>query len=136
MNYWLLKTEPNDYSYTDLVIAGTDIWDGVRGHQAQSNIKQMSAGDLAFIYHTGKEKAIVGIAEIASAPFPDPTNTSYQAVEIQAQARLSHPVTLHTIKASPLFAQWALVRQPRLSVMPVLATHWQDVLNLANQQSM
>ncbi|MCR3922421.1 MAG: EVE domain-containing protein [Firmicutes bacterium] len=131
MNYWLLKTEPNDYSYADLVTAGSDVWDGVRNHQAQSNLRKMTVGDLAFIYHTGKEKAIIGVADVIAAAFPDPTNVSYQAVKLRAQYRLPQPVTLKEIKALPQFAHWALVRQARLSVMPVTPAHWHEVINLA-----
>jgi predicted RNA-binding protein with PUA-like domain len=131
MSYWLLKTEPEDYSYADLVQAGTDIWDGVRNRQAQKNLRAMTPGDLAFIYHTGKEKAVVGVGEIVSMPLPDPTDTAYTAVSLQAVRRLQRPVTLKEIKEAPLFADWALVRQPRLSVMPVSPEHWQNVLDLA-----
>ena len=133
MNYWLLKTEPEDFSYTDLVMAGQEIWDGVRSRQAQSNFRKMSPGDLAFIYHTGKEKAIVGVAEIVSGTIPDTTDPAWQAVKVRARHSLPRPVTLKEIKEAPQFDGWALVRQPRLSVMPVSPAHWQLILDMANR---
>ncbi|EEG79044.1 EVE domain-containing protein [Dethiobacter alkaliphilus] len=133
MNYWLLKTEPEDYSFADLKQAGMDVWDGVRNRQAQKNIRAMSPGDQAFIYHTGNEKAIVGVAEIVSIPFSDPTDDQFHAVNVRAQHALPRPVTLKEIKEAPQFEKWALVRQPRLSVMPVSAKHWQQVIELSKE---
>jgi predicted RNA-binding protein with PUA-like domain len=133
MNYWLLKTEPEDYSFTDLAKAETDTWDGVKNHQAQKNIRAMTPGDLVFIYHTGREKAVVGVGEVVSLPFADPTDEKFTAVTIRARYQLSRPVTLAEIKETPQFAGWALVRQPRLSVMPVSQTQWQGVLDLAQR---
>ena len=131
MNYWLLKTEPEDFSYADLVANDQETWNGVRNRQAQSNIRKMAPGELAFIYHTGKVKAVVGVAEIKSVPFPDPTDQAFHAVKVSARYPLPRAVTLKEIKEAPQFAGWALVRQPRLSVMPVSLTHWQGVLDLA-----
>jgi predicted RNA-binding protein with PUA-like domain len=131
MAYWLLKTEPENYAYADLAKAGTDIWDGVRNRQTQTFLQAMEPGDLAFIYHTGKEKTVVGVAEIVSGPFPDPAAPDFTAVSLRAVGKLSRPVTLKEIKEAPQFADWALVRQSRLSVMPVPAEHWADVYRLA-----
>lgn len=130
MNYWLLKTEPNDYSYADLVRDGRAMWDGVRNHTAQRHMRSMQPGDLAFIYHTGKEKAIVGIAEVMSLACPDPTadDPKWQAVDVAPREALAHPVTLQEIKSWPELAEWELVRLPRLSVMPVPEQAWQMVL--------
>lgn len=131
MNYWLLKTEPEDYAYANLAAMVMDTWEGVRNRQAQKHIRSMVPGDLAFIYHTGKEKAVVGVAEVVSLPFPDPLDPTFSAVSVRALYPLPRPITLREIKEAPQFAPWALVRQPRLSVMPVSPAHWQDVLNLA-----
>lgn len=134
MNYWLLKTEPDDFSYQDLKQAGMDVWDGVRNRQAQKHIRAMNPGDQAFIYHTGKEKTIVGVAEIISAPLPDPTDADFHAVNLRALYPLPRAVSLREIKKTPQFAEWALVRQSRLSVMPVSKEHWQAIIRLAEKQ--
>lgn len=131
MNYWLLKTEPDDYSFDDLKQAGMDIWDGVRNRQAQKNIRSMKPGDQAFIYHTGDEKAIVGVGEISSAPFTDPADEQFHTVNVRAVHPLLRPVTLKEVKEAPQFEQWALVRQPRLSVMPVPAEHWRQIIEMS-----
>jgi predicted RNA-binding protein with PUA-like domain len=130
MNYWLLKTEPGDFSYMDLQRAGVEDWDGVRNAKAQKHLRQMQPGDLTFIYHTGGEKAIVGVAQIESTAFPDPTDTAYSAIRVRALYALQNRVTLKEIKADPQFAGWELVRLPRLSLMPVPASHWRAILSL------
>ena len=133
MNYWLLKTEPDDYSYADLVEHGRDMWDGVRNHTAQRHLRSMQPGDLAFIYHTGKERAVVGIAEVMASAYPDPTSDDpkWQAVDVAAREALARPVTLKEVKSWPELADWELVRLPRLSVMPVPKQAWQMVLAAA-----
>lgn len=133
MKRWLLKTEPEDFSYHDLEQKGPETWDGVRNRQAQSFIRAMNPGDLTFIYHTGREKAIVGVGEVRSEPFPDPTDSRFLAVTVTPRYRLPRPVTLKEIKEAPQFAGWALVRQPRLSVMPVLPEIWQAVEEMSNR---
>jgi predicted RNA-binding protein with PUA-like domain len=134
MAYWLVKTEPDDYSYTDLARAGTDTWDGVRNRQAQKYLGEMRPQDRVFIYHTGREKAVVGVAEVDSLPFPDPLDPTYLAVSLRVLQPLARAVTLREIKEAPRFAQWALVRQPRLSVMPVPEEYWLDVLDRGSLQ--
>ena len=134
MKYWLLKTEPEDYSFADLQAAGEDTWDGVRNRVAQKHLRAMAAGDLAFIYHTGKEKAVVGVAEITKAAYPDPGDPAFVAVSVRPRHPLQQPVTLKEIKAAPAFAGWELVRLPRLSVMPVPPQHWQAVYTLAGRE--
>lgn len=135
MHYWLLKTEPDDYAYADLFAAGSDTWDGVRNRKAQNYIRQMKPGDLLFIYHTGKEKAITGVAEVVSLPFADPADPDFTAISVKALRRLQRPVTLREIKKLPQFADWELVRLPRLSVMPVTARHWQEILGLSSENA-
>jgi predicted RNA-binding protein with PUA-like domain len=131
MAYWLMKTEPGEYSYFDLEQAGQDVWDGVKNFAALKNIKNMHPGDLAFIYHTGKEKSLVGIAEIISEPYPDPKQPNLLNIRIAPKYRLSQPVSLAAIKKDPVFAGWELVRLPRLSVMPVPNELWPKIHQMA-----
>ncbi len=132
MANWLLKTEPKEYSYDDLEKAGRDVWDGVRNPTALAHLRCMRQGDRAFIYHTGSEKAVVGLAEVVSEPYPDPAAGGPRVVvDVSPLGRLPRPVTLAEIKARPEFAGWELVRLPRLSVMPVSPERWQRILELA-----
>lgn len=133
MSYWLVKTEPETYSYADLEKLGRDRWNGVKNPVALKHLGQMKVGDLLFIYHTGKEKAIVGVGQVVSAPYPDPTedNPRLLIVDVTPLYRLQRPVSLKEIKALPEFAQWELVRMSRLSVMPVPDDHWVKILGLA-----
>lgn len=128
--YWLLKTEPNEYSYDNLEDEGRTVWDGVRNPVAQKHMRAVEAGDQVFIYHTGKEKAIVGIARIESSAYQDP-DSKLAVFEISSQGRLARPVTLAEIKASGEFAGWELVRLPRLSVMPVTRRIWSNILRIS-----
>jgi predicted RNA-binding protein with PUA-like domain len=126
---WLLKTEPDDYSWENLIKENNAVWDGVKAPAAIKNIKQMKPGDLALIYHTGKERAIIGIAEIGSYPINDPDDNNKLIFKINAIEKLPKAVTLKQIKESGMFADWDLVRLPRLSVMPVTPEQWETVLN-------
>jgi len=129
-NYWLLKTEPSTYSYGDLEKQGTAVWDGVSNPVALRNLRGMAVGDQCFIYHTGDEKRIVGIARVTKAAYPDPKGTDPKlvVVDLVPVERVARPVTLHEVKADARFADWELVRQGRLSVMPVTAERWQRIL--------
>jgi predicted RNA-binding protein with PUA-like domain len=126
---WLLKTEPTDYSYDQLEQDGRTRWDGVSNPAALKNIRAMKAGDRAFLYHTGKEKAIVGVVEIVTAAYADPESKSSKlvVVDIEPRLRLGRPVTLTEIKALPAFEGSPLVRQGRLSVVPLTADQWKTV---------
>lgn len=126
MGYWLLKTEPSTYSWSDLVKAKRATWDGVKNPTALRNMREMKVGDLAFIYHTGDTKAIVGIAKVVKAAYPDPKagDDSLVVVDLEPVKPLKAPVTLASVKADKQYAAWALVRIPRLSVMPVAPEHW------------
>jgi predicted RNA-binding protein with PUA-like domain len=132
-NYWILKTEPTTYSYGDLVRDKSTAWDGVKNNLALKHIKQMSPGDEALIYHSGKEKAAVGLARIKSVAYPDPgaNDPKLFVMDIEAAGGLSRPVTLKEIKADPAFKDLALVRMPRLSVVPATAAQWKRLLKLA-----
>ena len=131
MNYWLLKTEPEDYSYRDLAKVGRDTWDGVRNFQARSHIKGMSQGDLAFVYHTGKMRQIVGIARVVSEPYKDPEDSRFLWVDVEALSPLPVPVSLAQVKGDARFADWELVRISRLSVMPVPPGIWAAILEMS-----
>lgn len=119
MNYWLLKTEPETYSWNDLEKSPQAVWDGVRNFQARSNLKAMKKGDLAFIYHTGDEKAIVGIAKVVKEGYPEPKDKDWIAVDLKAEKKLKKPITLAQVKADKRLADMVLVRVSRLSVQPV-----------------
>lgn len=133
MAYWLLKTEPDDYSWYDLVRDGTTTWNGITNAQALINLRAMQIGDQALIYHTGEQRAAVGIAQIITASYPDPqaNNPKIVVVDVQPVRPLEHPVTLAQIKAESTLAQWLLVRQSRLSVVPCSPEQWVWVLNRA-----
>lgn len=137
VRHWLLKSEPNVYAWADLVRDGTTRWDGVRNHAAALHLKAMAAGDLALFYHSGGERACVGVARVTRTAYPDPTDAAgrFVAVEVEAVEPLDHPVTLAAIKADARLARMELVRQSRLSVSPVSAVEWDIVTKLALGQS-
>lgn len=134
MAYWLLKTEPSVYSFDDLVREKKGVWDGVRNSLALKYMRAMEKGDLAFIYHSGKVRSIVGIAEITSDPHPDPRQdkTSRVVVNLRPVQRLTHPVTITAVKLSGEMADSPLVRISRLSVMPVTEAQWRSLLTMSH----
>ncbi len=117
MNYFLAKTDPETYSIADLEREQRTVWDGVRNPQAIRAIREMRPGDRVFIYHSGGDAAVVGLAAVAGAPRPDPKDAKLAVVEIEFESLLKPPTTLADIKKSGLFQDWALVRQGRLSTM-------------------
>lgn len=131
--YWLLKTEPTVYSHEDLVKEKKTVWSGVSNNAALKHMRSMKKGDLAFIYHTGDEKAVVGIAEVLSGPYADPGghDPKLVVVDLKPKEPLKHPVSLAAIKADPRFAGFELVRIPRLSVMPVGKPVWDAILRMS-----
>lgn len=133
MAYWLVKSEPSTYSYSDLVREKKATWDGVSNNLALKHIRSMKKGDLAFMYHSGAEKAIVGIAELTSNPYPDPTLKIEKlvVVDLKPKEKLKNPVTLAAVKAHKDLAQFELVRMSRLSVMPVSAAQWKTLLAMS-----
>lgn len=131
MNYWLLKTEPDSYSWNDLVNDKKTVWDGVRNFQARSNIKKMEKGDVVFIYHTGDEKAIVGQAHVTKAAFPDPKDAEWVAVELSPDKPLKKPVSLAQIKSDKRLSDMVLVRASRLSVQPVKPEEYKLITGLS-----
>ncbi len=126
---WLLKTEPGDYSWDALAKAGRARWDGVRNPAALRNLAAMKLGDRVLVYHTGDEKAVVGVAEVVKAAYPDPKypDGKLVVVDLEARAPLARPVTLAEMKALAEFKDSPLVRQGRLSVVPITAAQWKAV---------
>jgi predicted RNA-binding protein with PUA-like domain len=126
MANWLVKSEPSKYSWEKLVAEDRTHWDGVRNFQASNNLKAMKKGDRVFFYHSNEGLAIVGIAEVARDYYPDPSDKSgrFGMVDLKPVMPMRRPVTLAEIKAEPRLADFALVRQSRLSVMPVTSTEW------------
>lgn len=127
-----MKSEPEEYSFSDLMREGRAVWEGVRNPQAQKYLRQMQVGEEVLYYHTGKERAIVGVARVVRAAFPDPTDPRYVAVELEGVRGLERPVPLSEIKADTFFKDFALVRQSRLSVMPVSPEVWEKILEKAS----
>jgi predicted RNA-binding protein with PUA-like domain len=134
MARWLLKTEPDCYSWDQLTQDKKTVWDGVNNALALKHIRTMKKGDLALIYHTGVERAAVGIAEIVSAPYPDPKegDDRLAVVDIRPKKKLRCPVPLSQIKADPTFEGWDLLRIGRLSVVPVPEAMWERIEELAD----
>ena len=135
MAYFLLKSEPSVYSYSDLMRDKQTIWDGVRNPYAVRNIRAAKIGDLAFIYHTGEEKQVVGIAEIVSEPDNDPESDDPRlwVFEVRAKRKLKKPVTLAEVKADKRFKDSTLVRAPRLSVQPMPENLWNAILEMSEK---
>lgn len=136
-NYWIVKTEPSTYSYDDLERQQTAVWDGVKNNLALKHLREMKPGDQVLVYHTGDEKAVVGLAEVASQPYPDPKqkDPKLTVVDLRAQGRLPRAVSLAEIKKDRAFADLALVRIGRLSVMPASADQFKRLLKLGGQKS-
>ena len=134
MNYWLIKSEPSTYSWNDLAATKSDIWSGVRNYAARLNLRAMQKGDLCLFYHSGDESAVVGIAKVVKAAYPDPTATEgdWSAVDVAAVKKLKNPVPLKEIKKDTSLADMALVRISRLSVSPVTEFQYHKILAMAN----
>ncbi|NVJ98864.1 MAG: EVE domain-containing protein [Alphaproteobacteria bacterium] len=133
MAFWLVKSEPEDWSWDDQCGVATEPWTGVRNHQAQKNMRAMSLGDDVFFYHSGKAREIVGICRVAKDPYPDPTDDSgkFCLVDLAQVKPVNIPVKLADIKAVPELAHLALVRQARLSVMPIDEPSWSLLCRMA-----
>jgi predicted RNA-binding protein with PUA-like domain len=135
MAYWLMKSEPESYGWSDLVRDGGTEWDGVRNNAARLHLKTMKPGDEAFFYHSMSDKAVVGIMRIARAAKPDPKDADWVTVRVEPVHKLERPVTLAEIKAEPTLARMELIRQSRLSVAPVRDDEWAKVLEMARRPS-
>ena len=134
--YWILKTEPTTYSFERLTKDRRTVWDGVRNPLALKHLGEMAVGDQVLIYHTGDEKAAVGLARVVRAAYPDPKakDPKLVVVELEAGHPLPKPVTLAAVKADPAFADLALVRMGRLSVVPVKPEQWKRLLAMADEK--
>ena len=135
MNYWLLKSEPDVWSLTQQEKAGIKgaIWDGVRNYQARNNLMKMKKKDLCFFYHSVSEKSIVGIVEVVKEHYLDPTDSKkkFVAVDVKAIKKLKNPVTLEVIKNNKKLKNIALIKQSRLSVMPLEKTEWDEIIKIS-----
>jgi predicted RNA-binding protein with PUA-like domain len=131
MNYWLVKTEPETYSWDDLVKEKKGVWDGVRNFQARSHMKAMKKGDIVCVYHTGDVKSIVGIAKVVTDPYPEPKDVAWTAVDLSPDKKLKKPISLAQVKADKKLANMVLVRASRLSVQPVKEEEFKYILTLS-----
>jgi predicted RNA-binding protein with PUA-like domain len=131
--YWILKSEPETFSWATLVADGSTQWDGVRNHQAKNFLKAMAVGDIALFYHSVSDRALVGLCQITQAHYPDPTDPKWLAVEVKPLRPLARPISLAEFKADPDLSQTALVRQSRLSVIPLSPAAYERILVLESQ---
>ena len=134
MKYWLLKSEPDTWSWDNQVKEGASMWDGVRNYQARNNLKEMKKNDLCFFYHSVTERSIVGIVKIVKEYYPDPTDKTgrFVVVDVKAIKKLKNPVSLDQIKKNSKLQDIALVKQSRLSVMSLKKTEWDIIIKMSN----
>ena len=134
MKYWLLKSEPNAWSWDNQVKEGASMWDGVRNYQARNNLKEMKKNDLCFFYHSVTERSIIGIVKVVKEYYPDPTDKTgrFVVVDVNATNKLKNPVSLDQIKEVNKLKDIALVKQSRLSVMPLKKTEWDIIIKMSN----
>ena len=133
MKYWLLKSEPNTWSWSDQVREGASMWDGVRNYQARNNLKKMKKGDHCFFYHSVTERSIVGIVKVVKEYYDDPTDSTgkFVVVDVKAIEKLKNPVTLDKIKKVNKLKNILLIKQSRLSVMPITKTEWREIIKIS-----
>ena len=134
MKYWLLKSEPDAWSWDNQVKEGASMWDGVRNYQARNNLKEMKKNDLCFFYHSVTERSIIGIVKVIKEYYPDPTDKTgrFVVVDVKATKKLKNPVSLDQIKENSKLKDIALVKQSRLSVMPLKKTEWEIIIKMSN----
>ncbi len=135
INYWLLKSEPSTWSWKNQLNTKVDMWDGVRNYQARNNLMKMNKGDMCFFYHSVSEKSIVGIVEVVKSHYPDPTDKKgrFVVVDVKAKNTLKHPVTLEQIKQNNKLLNIPLIKQSRLSVMPITKCEWKEIIRLSKK---
>ena len=131
MNYWMVKQEPEAYSFDDLIKDGSTDWTGVRNYQARNNLMSMKKGDQLLFYHSVSEKAVVGTAKVSKAHFPDPTDEKWAAVEVQPAKKFKKPVTLAAIKSNLALANLGLLRQSQLSVVAITKDEFEEILSMS-----
>ena len=134
INYWLLKSEPETWSWDNQVKEGASMWDGVRNYQARNNLKKMKKNDLCFFYHSVSERSIIGIVKVVKEYYQDPTDKTerFVVVDVKATKRLKNPVSLNQIKENNKLKDIALIKQSRLSVMPLKKTEWDLIIKMSN----
>ena len=134
MKYWLLKSEPSAWSWDNQVKEGPSMWDGVRNYQARNNLKEMKKNDLCFFYHSVTERNVVGIVKVVKEHYPDPTDKTrrFVVVDVKVVKKLKNPVSLDQIKENNKLKDIALVKQSRLSVMPLKKTEWDIIIKMSN----
>ena len=135
VNYWLLKSEPSTWSWEDQVRAGVEMWDGVRNYQARNNLMSMRKKDLCFFYHSVSEKLIIGIVEVVKEHYPDPTDKTgrFVVTEVRAKKKLKRAVSLEEIKSTAKLSNMALIKQSRLSVMPLTKNEWETIIKISEK---
>ena len=135
INYWLLKSEPSTWSWDDQVKAGVEMWDGVRNYQARNNLMSMKKKDLCFFYHSVSEKLIIGIVEVVKEYYPDPTDKTSRFVvtNVRTKRKLKRAVSLEEIKSTPQLSNMALIKQSRLSVMPLTKNEWDTIIKISQK---
>ena len=133
--YWLLKSEPSTWSWDDQVKSNIDMWDGVKNYQARNNLMKMKKGDHCFFYHSVHEKSVIGIVEVHKEYYPDPTDKSqkFVAIDVKALKKLKYPVTLDRIKKNNKLQNIPLIKQSRLSVMPLSKKEFSEIIKLSNR---
>ena len=137
INYWLLKSEPSTWSWENQVKADIEMWDGVRNYQARNNLMNMKKKDLCFFYHSVFEKKIIGIVEVVREHYPDPTDKDgrFVVTDVKTKRKLKRPVSLEEIKKTPKLSDMALIKQSRLSVMPLKKIEWDFILKLSQKKN-
>ena len=135
ISYWLLKSEPSTWSWDNQVKDKITMWDGVRNYQARNNLMKMKKKDLCFFYHSVSEKQIIGIVEVVKEYYPDPTDKTgrFVVTDVKVKKRLKRPVSLEEIKSTPKLINIALIKQSRLSVMPLKKTEWDDIIKISEK---
>ena len=135
INYWLLKSEPSTWSWEDQVRAGVEMWDGVRNYQARNNLMKMKKKDLCFFYHSVSEKLIIGIVEVVKEHYPDPTDKTgrFVVTDVKTKIKLKKAVSLEQIKSIPKLSNIALLKQSRLSVMPLTKNEWDTIIKISEK---
>ena len=135
INYWLLKSEPSTWSWEDQVKAGVEMWDGVRNYQARNNLMKMKKKDLCFFYHSVSEKLIIGIVEVVKEHYPDPTDKTgrFVVTDVKTKRKLKRAVSLEEIKSTPKLSNMALIKQSRLSVMPLTKNEWDTIIRISEK---
>ena len=133
--YWLLKSEPSTWSWSDQLKSKIDMWDGVRNYQARNNLMKMKKGDHCFFYHSVSEKSIIGIVEVVKESYPDPTDVSrkFVAIDVKALEELKNPVSLEKIKKNKSLKNLPLIKQSRLSVMPIKLNEFKEIIKISKK---